>query len=835
MRRDDDLPAAREPASARSAARAEGSSSGGDPAAWAGALPGSAWPDGWIVVDGASRVVGFNERFFELWGLSEDEIAALRAVELDGRHSLLMSCTLPRVRDPETVAAGMRRQLCLPQEVTFEDVALKDGRILERYGVPLHDDAGRLVGRAISLRDVTGRRRAMVELRERARQQEAIADLGKAVVGASDPETLLQEVLRLVAQTLGSDVVHVLGFSERGDQLTLRAGTSLGAAEPEGVDPARSPAGLALSQNRTVVITDLSSEDRFVPADHAQGYKAGVSVVVRGRVRPFGVLCAHWTMPRGVTEDEVHFLKTVADFLTGALARFEAEAQILERERGIRAVFDASLDGLLTFGDDGIVTDANPAAARIFERSLDETLGRQVFSLFGVDALDSCCDLRALLADGRCRGERELRSAGRPARIVEYAAVAGILPGRHLVVLRDITERRQMQARLAVADRMASVGTLAAGVAHELNNPLSYVVANLSYVAETLQHLAPGSVRAEATDMQDLLHAVQEAREGAEKMRSIIQGLRTFSRGDEERRGPVDLRHVLESCVSMAWNEMKHRAHFVRKLEDVPPVHGNEGRLGQVFLNLLVNAAQAIADGGAERNTIELATRRLADGRVSVEVTDTGSGIPPEIRGRIFDPFFTTKPVGVGTGLGLSICHSIVTALGGSIEVESDPGKGSTFRVVLMAAAEETATPPRPQAEEPSPVSRARILVVDDEPLVAGTLRRVLDTEHDVAVASSAREALALVASGREFDLIVSDLLMPEMTGMELHAQLAEIAPGLAERMIFMTGGAFTPATHAFVHQHADSCMEKPFDPRTVRDFVRRRLLGRAGGVVRTR
>jgi PAS domain S-box-containing protein len=656
---------------------------------WMGESSASAWPDGWILLDTARRIVGYNLRFFELWGLSEEEIGGLRGANPERRHSLLMNCTLARVRDPETVAAGIRRQLGLPEEVTFDDVLLKDGRILERYGVPLRDDRGRLIGRAISLRDVTARRRVEVELRERARQQEAIADLGKASLRISDVETLLQEALRIVALALGADVTHFLEFSERGTKLTLRAGSVLGVADPERIEPARSPAGLAAAQNSTVVVADLANEVRFLPDGHARNYGASVSVVVRGRIRPFGVLCSHWRHPRGMTEDEVHFLETAADLLSGALARMEAETQILERERGIRAVFDASLDGLLTFEDDGNVTEANPAAARIFDRALDEILGHPIFSLFGEGAREQCqSNFRALVTTGRCSGEQELRFAGRPPRVVEYAAVAAILPDRHLVVLRDVTESRQMHARLALTDRMASLGTLAAGLAHELNNPLAYVTANLAYVADAVRDVMAGPTRAGANLPQDLIQAVMEAREGAGKMRSIIQDLRTFSRGEGERNVSVDLRPVLDSCVNMAWNEMKHRARFERKLEDVPFVRGNEARLGQVFLNLLVNAAQAIPEGHANDNVIRLATRRLDDGRVSVEVTDTGSGVSPEVQRHIFDPFFTTKSIGVGTGLGLSICHSIVTGLGGSIEVDSVVGKGTTFRVVLLCAPE---------------------------------------------------------------------------------------------------------------------------------------------------
>jgi PAS domain S-box-containing protein len=646
--------------------------------------------DGWIRLDLHGRVVAYNEEFLWLWRLTDEESAAVRAADPDRRRALLMQLTLARVRDPETVAGGMRRQLALPGVVTFEDVALVDGRILERYGVPLLDPDGVVEGRAVSVRDVTSRRQADAELRERARQQEAIAELGESAINGSDPEALLQQALRATKRTVSADTVHLLALSRDGATLTLRAGEAPGRDHgPERVDAAASPAAVAAFRGGTVVVTDMSQERRLSPGGHARCCAAGVSTVVRGRTGTFGVLCAHWSRPRSVSEDEVHFVETVANVLAGALARHDAEREVLERERELRAVFDASQDGLLTFDDAGVVVDANPAAGRVFQRDPRELVGQVVYSLFGEGTLEHCrARLGALVTTGRCSGEQEVRLDGTAPRIVEYNAVARILPGRNLVVLRDVTEQRQLQARLALADRMASVGTLAAGVAHELNNPLAYVSSNLTYVADALRQVQGGAASASADTVARVLAApVQEAIEGACRMRSIVHDLRTFSRAEDDAAGPVDLRRVLESSVRMAWNEIKYRGQLEQRMEDdLPPVHGSEARLGQVFLNLLVNAAQALPEGAAEKNAIRLVARRVDGGGVVVEVTDTGCGIPPEHRRRIFDPFFTTKPVGLGTGLGLSICHNIVTSMGGEIVVESAVGQGTTFRVHLPAA-----------------------------------------------------------------------------------------------------------------------------------------------------
>jgi signal transduction histidine kinase len=251
-------------------------------------------------------------------------------------------------------------------------------------------------------------------------------------------------------------------------------------------------------------------------------------------------------------------------------------------------------------------------------------------------------------------------------------------------IVRDITERKQLQEKLHAADRMASLGTLAAGVAHEINNPLSFMLSNLRFIGEELRALSAegdGSLRERLKEVQE---ALEETLSGGDRVRDIVKDLKLFSRRDGERLGPVNLHAVLDLCGNIARGQLKHRAHLVKDYGELPPLHSSESRLGQLFLNLIVNAAQAIPDhGSAESHEVRITTRREGEDWVVVEVKDTGVGIAPEHLSRLFDPFFTTKPVGVGTGLGLSICHGIVAAMGGRIMVESELGRGSTFRVTL--------------------------------------------------------------------------------------------------------------------------------------------------------
>lgn len=238
-------------------------------------------------------------------------------------------------------------------------------------------------------------------------------------------------------------------------------------------------------------------------------------------------------------------------------------------------------------------------------------------------------------------------------------------------------ERRTIQEQLLLADRMASVGLLAAGVAHEISNPLTSVMANLELALGGLDQPRGSAAGGEVRE------CLQNAVEGAGAICRLIQDLKVFSRGEHDARTLIDVRQALDFALRMASHEVRMRARLIKEYGEVPQVKANGSRLGQVFLNLIVNAAQAIEPGRTDANEIRLVTRTDARGWVAIEVHDTGCGMPKEILGRLFTPFLTTKPSGVGTGLGLSICHRIVTELGGNIAVESVVGKGTTFEIVL--------------------------------------------------------------------------------------------------------------------------------------------------------
>jgi PAS domain S-box-containing protein len=394
--------------------------------------------------------------------------------------------------------------------------------------------------------------------------------------------------------------------------------------------------------------------------------------------------------------------------------------------------------------------------------------------------------------------------------------------GGSAVIARDLSQQINLQERLVIADRMVSVGTLAAGMAHEINNPLAYVTANLDIVLEELQAIGGGSPSSRIKDLEGML---LEARGGSERIRKLVRELMTFSRPEAERRAVIEVRPVIELAISMAFNEIRHRARLVKDYGAIPPVFADDARLGQVFINLLVNAAQSIAEGNVEDNEIRIVTSTDEAGRAVMEVRDTGRGIPGAVIARIFDPFFTTKALGVGTGLGLSICHNIVSGMGGEITARNNQAGGATFRVTLPASAPAAAPDPVVTGKVVAAPRRGAVLIVDDEPAVGIILARVL-RDHDVTLLTRAKEAIDLVVGGKHFDVIISDLMMPEMSGIDLYDELTRRQPEAAQRMVFISGGAFTKGASAFLDRVANERLEKPFETAKVRALVGRFVKG---------
>ena len=402
--------------------------------------------------------------------------------------------------------------------------------------------------------------------------------------------------------------------------------------------------------------------------------------------------------------------------------------------------------------------------------------------------------------------------------------------------------RREQAARLEETDRLALLGTVAAGVGHEINNPLAFTMGNLQIIDEAMPALRAemaGLLGSNATIEQresiehllrrfdELRDLLADSRAGVGRVHMIVRNLRSLSARPAERRELLDLPKLVDTSVSMVSGQIKSRATLVRNYGDPALVLGDEGRLCQVFLNLLVNAAQSMPADRFETNRVVVSTRLEGDWAV-VEVRDTGRGMSKTLQSRIYEPFFTTKGAEGGTGLGLSISRDIVAAHGGRIEVQSEPERGSVFRVYLPLPQSETerlaARSAPPPASAVVPVVRAgvrpRVWVLDDEPLVGQIISRALQARCEVWVASEPRELFARLESGDTFDVCCCDLMMPQMTGMEVRARIAATWPQLLSRLIFVTGGPSTPAGLDFISQPDVTVLDKPFDIETLRSAV---------------
>ncbi len=402
-----------------------------------------------------------------------------------------------------------------------------------------------------------------------------------------------------------------------------------------------------------------------------------------------------------------------------------------------------------------------------------------------------------------------------------------------VMVFRDVTEQKKKQKQVEFVDRLASLGAMVASVAHEVNNPLAVVISNAAFVNDEFeQHCATLAETGSELSLEDkhrleqMKQALDDLQSAGNRISRIVSDLRSFSVPETKEPGQADVLRTIAWALRTTTHEFHDRAHVMMKLDPVPMIDGDEMRLGQVFVNLLLNAAQSFAPANTDKNEVCIETSVDVTGHIQVEIRDTGEGIPENIRNRIFDPFFTTKPAGTGMGLGLSICRGIVASMGGEIQVESEVGKGTILRVLIPPAQ----TPSKKVSAEvirDGPLNKGRFLVVDDDDLVLCTIKRIL-RDHDLVCTTNAHEALNLLKRGERFDLIFSDIMMPSMSGIAFYEALLQRDPAMAQRMIFLSGGSSSPKVDDFLKSVSNVRVEKPFAIDDLRNTVHRLLAERA-------
>jgi CheY-like chemotaxis protein len=366
------------------------------------------------------------------------------------------------------------------------------------------------------------------------------------------------------------------------------------------------------------------------------------------------------------------------------------------------------------------------------------------------------------------------------------------------------------------------VSLLAGGIAREVHDPTSFVLENLAAMREILRQLR-GHERDLVGDPEELVaeldEMVRESILGLGRVRDIVARLRAFTKVDEERVEWVDPNELVESACMLAGNEIRAHAALVKRLEPLRRIPADPGKLAQVLVHVLVNAAQAVENAPPRRHEVTVTTESI-DEHVVITVEDTGCGIAPDALQHVFDPFFSTKPRGIG--LGLSLSHEIVRNHRGTIEIDSTVGEGTRVSLRIPFASGLRVTEP----PEPVPVVREaeaalRVLVIDDEPLVLAAIGRTLAKGHEVVLAEGGKPGLDHLASGRAFDVVLCDLMMPDVDGADVYERGCILRPDLADRFVFLSGGAYVAKLRTFAERHRDDLVDKPVSPRDLRSRVR--------------
>ncbi len=498
--------------------------------------------------------------------------------------------------------------------------------------------------------------------------------------------------------------------------------------------------------------------------------------------------------------------------------RKEMERALRESESLVRSILEASpVPVVMVRAEDGLVIYESPATRKLFGQMQVSGEPTYISDLY-VNPEDRRRYLALLREKGTMEGfEVQLRRADGKAIWASLTASLIEYQGEEMIVASayDLTEQRAAEQQMArqrealyQSEKLSALGALLAGVAHELNNPLSVVVGHAQLMKET------------AEDPRTVQRA-EKIGNAADRCSRIVKSFLAMARQRPPERRAVDLRDIVQATLDVTGYSLR-TANIEVNLDigpEVPPVCADSDQLNQVVTNIIVNAQQAMMEVQSPRVLTIKGTYDTKHDEVRLSMADTGPGIPEEIRSRIFEPFFTTKDIGEGTGVGLAVSHRIVEAHDGRIRVDSTPGKGSVFTLVLPASTESTEAPAESQATTTDSPT-ARILIIDDEPDVVQTLAEILTSQgHDVMTADSGMRALGLI-EGYTFDVILSDVRMPKLDGPSLYAALERKDPSLLRRTAFVSGDTLSPSARVFLQRVQRPFIEKPFNLDEVRGLI---------------
>jgi PAS domain S-box-containing protein len=469
------------------------------------------------------------------------------------------------------------------------------------------------------------------------------------------------------------------------------------------------------------------------------------------------------------------------------------------------------------------VAYANRAAAEMFgvERTL--LIGINVAELFHPEDVPALLSNLVRVERGELVPPHEYRAIAqdRSPLVIELSSVILEYDDEPTVLIfgRDVTERKREEQRLLQADRLSALGMLASGMAHAINNPLTYVLLNLDHLLRRLPGMA-GDIAA----VPDVMARLAEAREGAERMATIVKRMRSFARTEETSIRILDVRAILESVLELVGHEVHHRGRLTTRFEDVPPVLANEAKIEQICLGLLLFAAQMLPDDAAKRHEVRISLESDERKFAVLEIVCEGCDVGAIDVDKLFDPF-TPNEDGRALGIGLNVCSGLVEQMGGQIEAQVLPGSGLLLRTAIPCVSTQHLADSKRPSEPPSSLPTAtsgiaRILVIDDDPGVGQALRLMLEGDHEVKAITRPREALRELLSDSGYDLVFCDIMMPELSGMDIYQVLRFNRPGYESKMVFMTGGAFTTSARRFLSQVPNQRIEKPFNLRTLQRIV---------------
>ncbi|MFK8003427.1 MAG: ATP-binding protein [Polyangiales bacterium] len=644
-------------------------------------------------------------------------------------------------------------------------------------------------------------------------ERERIAALRRYQVLDTPPEECFDRITRLASRVFGTPIALVSLIDTDRQWFKSRVGL-----ETRETPRDQAICAYAILGDEPFVINDTHQDARFrdgplIVGDPRIRFYGGAPLFTPDRKR-IGTLCVIDQQPREMSADERDML---VDFASIVVDELEFRHAAIELKGGLQ-----QLELIEDIGDIGhwrLDAHGDVHCSAHVQKLLGQEEGRPVLTLDeflshvsrkGRDTVREA--LKSLREDERFRSRVKVANSARAAEIVGRRQGAEVIG-----VFQDVSEQESLLRRVRQSEKMATVGTLVAGIAHEINNPLSCIKANADVLGEELENL-DGGESPQITELQEL---TEDIRDGSQRIHRIVQGLQTFSRSTESRQQVVELERVLRVAGRLCTNEVRHKASLAFEIHDAPLAWGEESQLVQVAVNLLTNAAHAIQPSAANSNQIVARCGMFGEDSVFFEVEDSGSGMSEMVADRAFDPFFTTKAQGMGTGLGLSISHGIVLAMGGTIAIQSTEGEGTTLRVELPRASRisnvEVAVD---ESEACVDTGRpARVLVIDDEPAVGRAMSRIL-RRYTVSVEVDAQQALARLKQGENVDAILCDLMMPSMTGADFFAELQVVRPDLVRRTAFVTGGAFTKEGRGFFESVRVPVLTKPVELNELRALV---------------